>query len=136
MQYALYLPLRQFKPTAVSSLNLECTRVCPSGLAHDPELEVPTVRELEDLLINECMATGLVRGKLDQRRRCFEVHHAIGRDLRPGQLKSLISTIADWCVAWRRVALRCVIKKKKTPPHFWFFAPWVLGEGGERRERG
>ena len=60
------------------------------------QLEVPTVRELEDLLIDECTATGLVRGKLDQRRRCFEVHHAIGRDLRPGQLKSLIATIADW----------------------------------------
>lgn len=60
------------------------------------ELEVPSVRELEDLLINECMATGLVRGKLDQRRRCFEVHYAIGRDIRPGQLKSLIATIADW----------------------------------------
>lgn len=60
------------------------------------QLEVSTVRELEDLLINECMATGLVRGKLDQRRRCFEVHYAVGRDLRPGQLKSLIAAVADW----------------------------------------
>jgi COP9 signalosome complex subunit 7 len=80
------------------------TNLTPSGSANPScselmtKLEVPTVRELEDLLINECMATGLVRGKLDQRRRCFEVHFAIGRDLRPGQLKSLISTIADWCV--------------------------------------
>lgn len=60
------------------------------------QVEVPTVRELEDLLINECMATGLVRGKLDQRRRCFEVHNAVGRDLRPGQLTSIIATLADW----------------------------------------
>mgnify|MGYP007043470436 CR=1 FL=1 len=69
------------------------------------QLEVPTVRELEDLLIDECTATGLVRGKLDQRRRCFEVHHAIGRDLRPGQLKSLIATIADWHANARDVLL-------------------------------
>mmetsp|Transcript_32846 Transcript_32846/g.52633 ORF Transcript_32846/g.52633 Transcript_32846/m.52633 type:complete len:260 (-) Transcript_32846:76-855(-) len=60
------------------------------------QLEVPTVRELEDLLINECMATGLVRGKLDQRERCFEVHNAVGRDIKPGQLKNLIATLSDW----------------------------------------
>ena len=59
-------------------------------------LEVPTVRELEDLLINECIGPGLTRGKLDQRRACFEVHHAIGRDLRPGQLPELIATLDAW----------------------------------------
>ena len=35
------------------------------------ELDVTNVRELEDFLINECMYTGIVRGKLDQLRRCF-----------------------------------------------------------------
>ena len=39
-------------------------------------LEMPSVRELEDMLINECIAPGLVRGKLDQRRRAFEGHLA------------------------------------------------------------
>jgi hypothetical protein len=37
------------------------------------QLEVPTVRQLEDLLINDCMYTGIVRGKLDQQKRCLEV---------------------------------------------------------------
>ncbi|RVW32310.1 COP9 signalosome complex subunit 7 [Vitis vinifera] len=37
------------------------------------ELDVTNVRELEDFLINECMYAGIVRGKLDQLRRCFEV---------------------------------------------------------------
>ena len=68
-------------------------------LAYDrlmPALELPTVRALEDLLINECMATGLVRGKLDQKARRFEVHQAIGRDIRPGQLPELIATLDAW----------------------------------------
>lgn len=60
------------------------------------ELHVTNVRELEDLLINDCMYAGIVRGKLDQRRRCFEVQFSAGRDLRPGQLDNLISTLSNW----------------------------------------
>ncbi|BBN09113.1 COP9 signalosome complex subunit 7 [Marchantia polymorpha subsp. ruderalis] len=60
------------------------------------QLDVSNVRELEDLLINDCMYAGIVRGKLDQRRRCFEVQFAAGRDLRPGQLENMISTLATW----------------------------------------
>ncbi|CAA3020896.1 COP9 signalosome complex subunit 7-like isoform X2 [Olea europaea subsp. europaea] len=60
------------------------------------ELDVKNVRELEDFLINDCMYVGIVRGKLDQLRRCFEVQFAAGRDLRPGQLGSMIQTISDW----------------------------------------
>ncbi|XP_057994731.1 LOW QUALITY PROTEIN: COP9 signalosome complex subunit 7 [Hevea brasiliensis] len=37
------------------------------------ELEVSSVRELEDFFINECIYTGIVKGKLNQLRRCFEV---------------------------------------------------------------
>ncbi|KAG9452177.1 hypothetical protein H6P81_005081 [Aristolochia fimbriata] len=60
------------------------------------ELDVTNVRELEDFLINECMYAGIVRGKLDQLRRCFEVQFAAGRDLRPGQLAGMIQTLASW----------------------------------------
>ncbi|KAJ0053859.1 hypothetical protein Pint_00103 [Pistacia integerrima] len=60
------------------------------------ELDVSNVRELEDFLINECMYAGIVRGKLDQLRRCFEVQFAAGRDLRPGQLGSMIQTLSNW----------------------------------------
>ncbi|KAA8515850.1 hypothetical protein F0562_019029 [Nyssa sinensis] len=60
------------------------------------ELDVTNVRELEDFLINECMYVGIVRGKLDQSRRCFEVQFAAGRDLRPGQLGSMIQTLTNW----------------------------------------
>ncbi|XP_039005551.1 uncharacterized protein LOC120132946 [Hibiscus syriacus] len=60
------------------------------------ELDVTNVRELEDFLINECMYAGIVRGKLDQLRRCFEIHFAAGRDLRSGQLGSMIQTLSGW----------------------------------------
>jgi COP9 signalosome complex subunit 7 len=60
-------------------------------------LEMSSVRELEDVLINECIAPGLVRGKLDQRRRAFEVHSCpVGRDLKPGQLGAIIAGLAAW----------------------------------------
>ncbi|KAK8474755.1 hypothetical protein V6N11_008839 [Hibiscus sabdariffa] len=39
---------------------------------------------------------GIVRGKLDQMRRCFEIQFAAGRDLRPGQLGSMIQTLSNW----------------------------------------
>ncbi|KAK9015383.1 hypothetical protein V6N11_006493 [Hibiscus sabdariffa] len=60
------------------------------------ELDVTNVREPEDFIINECIYAGIVRGKLDQMRRCFEVQFAAGRDLRPGQLGSMIQTLSNW----------------------------------------
>eukprot|EP00257_Ricinus_communis_P024294 XP_015584465.1 COP9 signalosome complex subunit 7 isoform X1 [Ricinus communis] len=60
------------------------------------ELDVTNVRELEDFLINECMYAGIVRGKLDQLRRCFEVQFAAGRDLRPEQLGNMLQTLSNW----------------------------------------
>ncbi|OAE26826.1 hypothetical protein AXG93_215s1240 [Marchantia polymorpha subsp. ruderalis] len=45
------------------------------------QLDVSNVRELEDLLINDCM---------------YAVQFAAGRDLRPGQLENMISTLATW----------------------------------------
>ncbi|KAG9139787.1 hypothetical protein Leryth_023275 [Lithospermum erythrorhizon] len=62
-------------------------RTCLAGV------DVSNVRELEDF-INE--KYGIVRGKLDQWRRCFEVQFAAGRDLRPGQMGSMIDTLDNW----------------------------------------
>ncbi|XP_019090592.1 PREDICTED: COP9 signalosome complex subunit 7-like isoform X6 [Camelina sativa] len=59
------------------------------------ELDISNIRELEDFLINECMYAGIVRGKLDQLKRCFEVQFAAGRDLRPGQLGNMIHTLEN-----------------------------------------
>lgn len=60
------------------------------------ELDVANVRELEDFLIDKCIYSGIVRGKLDHLRRCFEVHFSACRDLRPAQLGNMIQTLENW----------------------------------------
>ena len=45
------------------------------------ELDINTVRELEDLVI-EGISAGVVQGKLDQKCSHFEVDFVIGRDIR------------------------------------------------------
>ncbi|XP_059633847.1 COP9 signalosome complex subunit 7 [Cornus florida] len=69
------------------------------------ELDVTNVRELEDFLINECIYVGIVRGKLDQFRRCFEVQFAAGRDLRPEQLGNMIQTLTNWMATSENVLI-------------------------------
>ena len=61
-------------------------------------LELDTIRELEDLLINECVATGVVRGKLDQKKERFEVHEAMARDveLNAKNLGGIIASLEAW----------------------------------------
>jgi COP9 signalosome complex subunit 7 len=59
-------------------------------------LEMQSTRALEDLLINECVSTGLVKGKLDQKKARFEVHRAMPRDLKPGRLPELIDELSQW----------------------------------------
>ncbi|KAL8236163.1 hypothetical protein R6Q59_017244 [Mikania micrantha] len=73
----------------------EANKVLPYDVLMQ-ELDVINVRELEDFLINECMYVGIVRGKLDQLHRCFQVQFAAGRDLRPEQLECMISTLSNW----------------------------------------
>lgn len=92
------LPDQILKLKQLTVLTLaETNKVLPyEGLMQ--ELDVSNVRELEDFLINECMYVGIVRGKLDQLRRCFEVQFAAGRDLRPGQLGNMIQTLNNWLV--------------------------------------
>ncbi|XP_009389096.2 COP9 signalosome complex subunit 7 isoform X1 [Musa acuminata AAA Group] len=86
--------VRKLKQLTVLTL-AETEKVLPYDQLME-ELDVSNVRELEDFLINECMYAGIVRGKLDQLRRCFEVQFAAGRDLRPEQLDNMIQTLSDW----------------------------------------
>ncbi|XP_051122521.1 COP9 signalosome complex subunit 7-like isoform X2 [Andrographis paniculata] len=90
------VPDQVLKLKQLSVLTLaETSKVLPYDTLMQ-ELDVTNVRELEDFLINDCMYVGIVRGKLDQLRRCFEVQFAAGRDLRPGQMGGLIQTLATW----------------------------------------
>ncbi|KAJ1254367.1 hypothetical protein BS78_02G282500 [Paspalum vaginatum] len=86
--------VRKLKQLSVLTL-AESTKILPYDQLMQ-ELDVSNVRELEDFLINECMYSGIVRGKLDQLRRCFEVQFAAGRDLTPDQLNNMIDTLSDW----------------------------------------
>jgi len=62
------------------------------------QLDMPVgLRELEDLII-DAIYQGIVQGKLDQKSQQFEVESAMGRDLKPETLDSMIEVLANWSV--------------------------------------
>lgn len=94
-----YPPLQPLQELKLKQLTVITLAETSKVIAYDAlmqHLEISNVRQLEDLLINDCMYAGIVRGKLDQKRRCLEVHFAAGRDLRPGQLSSMIEILESW----------------------------------------
>ncbi|KND03258.1 uncharacterized protein SPPG_02310 [Spizellomyces punctatus DAOM BR117] len=58
-------------------------------------LDIPNVRELEDLII-DAIYQDLIRGKLDQQKKCLDVEYAMGRDLRPGQADRILVVLGAW----------------------------------------
>ncbi|GLC36256.1 hypothetical protein PLESTB_000603200 [Pleodorina starrii] len=63
-------------------------------------LQIGSVRELEDFLINHCFYTGvIVTGKLDQKQACLQVYDVVGRDVRPEQLPDFTQRMAKWIAA-------------------------------------
>jgi len=59
------------------------------------ELDMTNVRELEDMII-DCVYLGLIKGKLDQKKRAFEVSFAIGRDIGPTDLDQMLDKLGSW----------------------------------------
>lgn len=57
---------------------------------------MPTIRELEDLII-DAIYLDILRGKLDQKQQQLEVEYTMGRDLEPGKLESVLEALKDWC---------------------------------------
>lgn len=49
----------------------------------------------------------IIHGKLDQKNSQLEVDYAIGRDIQPADLGSIVSTLQDWCDSCEAV-LSCV----------------------------
>jgi len=62
------------------------------------ELSIEDIRELEDLII-EAIYGEIIQGKLDQRRALLEVDNTIGRDIRPEDVPTIVSTLDAWCDA-------------------------------------
>ncbi|THU78611.1 hypothetical protein K435DRAFT_737509 [Dendrothele bispora CBS 962.96] len=58
-------------------------------------LDMPTVRELEDLII-DAIYLDILHGKLDQKEGQLEVEYTMGRDLEPGKLEILLFALKDW----------------------------------------
>jgi hypothetical protein len=62
------------------------------------ELEISSVREVEDLLIR-CIYGGLLEGKLDQQLKQLSVHTCAGRDIHPAEISAMLETLASWRAA-------------------------------------
>lgn len=59
------------------------------------QLQMPTIRELEDLII-DAIYLDVIRGKLDQKAQQFEVEYTIGRDLEAGKIETLLVALQNW----------------------------------------
>ncbi|KZT64026.1 hypothetical protein DAEQUDRAFT_733166 [Daedalea quercina L-15889] len=59
------------------------------------QLEMPTIRELEDLII-DAIYLDIIRGKLDQKEQQFDVEYTMGRDVEPGKIEALLSSLKNW----------------------------------------
>jgi COP9 signalosome complex subunit 7 len=60
-----------------------------------PALDLPTIRALEDLIIDGIYA-GILRARLDQRLQRAEVEYVLGRDVSPAGVPALLAALTDW----------------------------------------
>ncbi|KAH9947380.1 hypothetical protein B0H21DRAFT_739318 [Amylocystis lapponica] len=85
--------ITKLKHLTLVSLAME-SRILPySQLLHD--LQMPTIRELEDLII-DAIYLDIIRGKLDQKEQQFEVEYTMGRDVEPEKIESLLLSLRNW----------------------------------------
>ncbi|GLD91543.1 hypothetical protein PINS_up000076 [Pythium insidiosum] len=59
------------------------------------ELDVTTVRELEDIVI-DTIYSGLIQGKLDQQSKLLIVKYAVGRDIKDTDIDLMIEKLTKW----------------------------------------
>ncbi|KAH7908782.1 hypothetical protein BJ138DRAFT_1156873 [Hygrophoropsis aurantiaca] len=59
------------------------------------ELQMPTIRELEDLII-DAIYLDILRGKLDQKEQQLEIEYTMGRDLEPGKAENVLAALQSW----------------------------------------
>ncbi|OBZ79095.1 COP9 signalosome complex subunit 7a [Grifola frondosa] len=99
LQYRNVLPalnraqITKLKHLTLVSLAME-SRILPYAQLLNV-LDMPTIRDLEDLII-DAIYLDVLRGKLDQREQQFEVEYTMGRDLEPGKLESLLQSLQNW----------------------------------------
>ncbi|KAF9466997.1 hypothetical protein BDZ94DRAFT_1233522 [Collybia nuda] len=91
-------PLNQAQTTKLKHLSIVSLaaerRILPySDLLQ--ALDMPNVRELEDLII-DAIYLDILRGKLDQKEEQLEVEYTMGRDLEPGKLEEVLAALQNW----------------------------------------
>ncbi|PSN48232.1 hypothetical protein C0J52_03596 [Blattella germanica] len=71
-------------------------------------LEAPGVHVFGELLdMPNIIEVYIIHGKLDQKNSQLEVDYAIGRDIQPADLGTIVSTLQEWCDSCEAV-LSCV----------------------------
>jgi COP9 signalosome complex subunit 7 len=85
--------IKKLKQLTIVSLAQQ-SKVIPYDVLQK-QLEIAELRELEDLII-ESIYQGIIQGQLDQRNRQLEVEHALGRDLKPNAIGSMIEILTSW----------------------------------------
>jgi len=95
---AQFPPLNQAQTTKLKHLSIVSMaaekRILPYAQLMSA-LDMPTVRELEDLII-DAIYLDILRGKLDQKESQLEVEYTMGRDLEPGKVEALLGALKDW----------------------------------------
>lgn len=69
-------------------------RILPYSLLLQ-ELQMPTIRDLEDLII-DAIYLDILRGKLDQKEQQLEIEYTMGRDLEPGKAEGVLAALQTW----------------------------------------
>ncbi|KZT24656.1 hypothetical protein NEOLEDRAFT_1066949 [Neolentinus lepideus HHB14362 ss-1] len=91
-------PLNQAQITKLKHLSLVSLamehRILPYSTLLQA-LDMPTIRELEDLII-DAIYMDMIRGKLDQKEQQFEVEYTMGRDLEPGKVEGILAALSSW----------------------------------------
>ncbi|XP_046995186.1 COP9 signalosome complex subunit 7a [Schistocerca americana] len=99
-------PLQKKKLQHLTIVTLATKSKCIPYSVLLQELDMKNVRDLEDLII-EAIYADIIHGKLDLKNSQLEVDYAIGRDIQPADLGSIVSTLQEWCDSCETV-LSCV----------------------------
>ncbi|KAF6022206.1 COPS7B [Bugula neritina] len=85
--------VKKLRHLSIVSLAAKCKQIPYSLLLK--ELDMPNVRELEDLII-EAIYAGLIKARMDQNEQKLEVYYAMGRDVEMSKLPELLGILEQW----------------------------------------
>jgi len=87
--------LAKLKQLSIVTLAGQSTTKILHYKALQRQLEIKTVRELEDLMI-DCIYSGLIVGRLDQRKELLEIRYCRGRDINEKAIGLMKNRLLSW----------------------------------------